>query len=169
MKKAYGDRVCIYTVVIGDKAALIDLGDKAEGAKMMKQVADAGECGFSVIGESISTPAGMADFVEKVFLAAQAWRTGKSDRSRCAPACNWKEGNEKVRPSDEQKQKGRAKLLVDFDFDKAVVKQKYHKEIEKLADVMKKYPDLNIVVEGHTCNIGSAKYNEKLSQNARKR
>jgi hypothetical protein len=29
---------------------------------------------------------------------------------------------------------------------------------------MKKYPDLNIVVEGHTCNIGPAKYNEKLSQ-----
>ncbi len=155
MKKAYGDRVCIYTVVIGDKAALIDLGDKAEGVKMMKKVADAGECGFSVIGESISTPAGMADFVEKVFLAAKRGEPGKV----IAPLQPPMEGMKK-----EAIDKGRAKLLVDFDFDKAVVKQKYHKEIESLADVMKKYPDLNIVVEGHTCNIGPAKYNEKLSQ-----
>jgi len=61
-------------------------------------------------------------------------------------------------------EKGRATLLVEFDFDKAVVKPKYYKPIEELSDVMNKYPDLKIVVEGHTDNIGTAKYNEGLSQ-----
>jgi len=29
---------------------------------------------------------------------------------------------------------------------------------------MKDYPDLNVVIEGHTDNIGKAEYNKKLSQ-----
>lgn len=29
---------------------------------------------------------------------------------------------------------------------------------------MKDYPDLNVVIEGHTDNVGKAEYNKKLSQ-----
>jgi len=29
---------------------------------------------------------------------------------------------------------------------------------------MKQYPDLNVVIEGHTDNVGTAAYNKKLSQ-----
>jgi len=61
-------------------------------------------------------------------------------------------------------EKGRATLNVEFDTGKAIVKPKYNKEIQKIADVMKKYPDLNIVVEGHTDNVGGKQYNLKLSQ-----
>jgi OOP family OmpA-OmpF porin len=79
MKKAYGDRVCIYTVVLGDKAAMWNFGDKAEGMNIMKQVADAGECGIVVTGDSISSPEGMAAFVEKVFLDKDSDRDGVGD------------------------------------------------------------------------------------------
>jgi OmpA-OmpF porin, OOP family len=61
-------------------------------------------------------------------------------------------------------EKGRVTLNVEFDFDKAVVKPKYNKEIQHVAEVMKKYPDLKIVIEGHTDNIGGEKYNLNLSQ-----
>jgi OOP family OmpA-OmpF porin len=61
-------------------------------------------------------------------------------------------------------EKGRVTLNVEFDFDKSVIKQKYHHEIGNLADVMKKYPDLKITLEGHTDNVGGLAYNEKLSQ-----
>jgi len=61
-------------------------------------------------------------------------------------------------------EKGRATLNVEFDFDKAIVKPRYHKEIQNVADVMVKYPDLNIVVEGHTDNVGGKQYNLNLSQ-----
>jgi len=79
MKKAYGDRVCIYTVVLGNKADTFDLGDMNEGIDVMKKVAEAGECGFMTEGASISTPAGMADFVEKVFLCKDSDCDGVCD------------------------------------------------------------------------------------------
>ena len=61
-------------------------------------------------------------------------------------------------------EKGRVTLKMEFDFDKAIIKKEYHDEIGNLADVMKKYPDLKIVIEGHTDNTGELAYNEKLSQ-----
>jgi OOP family OmpA-OmpF porin len=61
-------------------------------------------------------------------------------------------------------EKGRATLNVQFDTGKAIVKPEYNKEIQKIADVMKKYPKLKIVVEGHTDNVGGKKYNLRLSQ-----
>ncbi|MEI6609132.1 MAG: OmpA family protein [Deltaproteobacteria bacterium] len=61
-------------------------------------------------------------------------------------------------------EKGRVTLNVEFDTGKTIVKPAYYKEIENVADAMKKYPTLNIVVEGHTDNIRSEKYNLKLSQ-----
>jgi len=61
-------------------------------------------------------------------------------------------------------EKGRVTLNVEFDFDKAVIKKKFHDEIGNLAAVMKKYPDLKITIEGHTDNVGVLAYNEKLSQ-----
>ncbi|MEK6655629.1 MAG: outer membrane beta-barrel domain-containing protein [Thermodesulfobacteriota bacterium] len=61
-------------------------------------------------------------------------------------------------------EKGRVTLNVEFDFDKAVIKNKFHDEIGNLAAVMKKYPDLKITAEGHTDNVGGLTYNEKLSQ-----
>ena len=60
-------------------------------------------------------------------------------------------------------EKGRARVNIEFDFDKAVVKPKYHGEIKKFADVMKDHPEINVVIEGHTDNIGTDAYNLKLS------
>lgn len=61
-------------------------------------------------------------------------------------------------------EKGRATINVEFDFDKADIKPAYDKEIQKFADVMKNYPDLNVVIEGHTDSTGKAAYNQKLSE-----
>jgi len=61
-------------------------------------------------------------------------------------------------------EKSRVTLKVLFDFDKAVVKNQYHNEIGNLAEMMKKYPEITIQIEGYTDSVGDAKYNEKLSQ-----
>jgi OOP family OmpA-OmpF porin len=61
-------------------------------------------------------------------------------------------------------EKGRQTLNVEFDFDKSTIKKGYDKDINDLANVMKNYPDLNVVIEGHTDNVGTAAYNKKLSQ-----
>ena len=61
-------------------------------------------------------------------------------------------------------EKGRQTLNVEFDFDKSIIKKGYYKDIDNLAEVMKKYPNLKVVIEGHTDNVGTAAYNKKLSQ-----
>ncbi len=59
MKKLFGDRLCIYSVLVGNDPA---------GGKIMEQVAKEGLCGFSVSANSIASAEAIADFVEKVFF-----------------------------------------------------------------------------------------------------
>jgi OmpA-OmpF porin, OOP family len=61
-------------------------------------------------------------------------------------------------------EKGRVTMNVEFDTGKNVIKPASYKEIESVVDVLKKYPNLKIVVEGHTDNIGGEKFNNNLSQ-----
>jgi OOP family OmpA-OmpF porin len=55
-------------------------------------------------------------------------------------------------------------LKIEFDTGKAVIKPKYHAEIGKVAEFMKKYPEANGVIEGHTDTVGGKAYNQKLSE-----
>jgi OOP family OmpA-OmpF porin len=59
MKNQLGDRVCIYTVLIGNDI---------NGKKIMDQIAKAGMCGCSVSADGLDSGQSMADFVEMVFL-----------------------------------------------------------------------------------------------------
>jgi len=63
MKARYGDRVCIYTVLVGDDPV---------GAKNMTQIADAGGCGFMIQEGKTRSAADMADYVARVFLTKKA-------------------------------------------------------------------------------------------------
>ncbi len=51
-----------------------------------------------------------------------------------------------------------------FDTDKAVVRPDARASIATAADVLKKYPDTYVTVEGHTDSTGSAEYNQRLSE-----
>jgi OOP family OmpA-OmpF porin len=61
-------------------------------------------------------------------------------------------------------QKGRTTLNVLFATNKSVIQKNSFQDIDNLVAVMKQYPDLNVTIEGHTDNVGSAAYNKKLSQ-----
>ena len=51
-----------------------------------------------------------------------------------------------------------------FAFAKADLSSKADRNVNKLADFLKKYPNRNVLIEGHTDNIGSDEYNLDLSQ-----
>ena len=55
-------------------------------------------------------------------------------------------------------------LRFNFDFNKAEVKKIYYPQIRKLAKTLKTNPNLKIEIDGYTDNIGSEKYNLKLSK-----
>ncbi len=135
MKQIYGSRVCISTVLVGNDAG---------GRKLLEQVyAEGGSCGVVTTADQIATAAGMADFVEKVFFGSTA---AKAMPAAPAPAA---EGS---------------LATVLFDFNKSAVKSKYKKDLEKVADLLKKNPGQKIRIEGHTDSIGSKGYNQKLSE-----
>jgi OOP family OmpA-OmpF porin len=55
-------------------------------------------------------------------------------------------------------------LNIEYDTDKSIIKPAYYGEVEKVANFMKRFPQIKGTIEGHTDNIASAKYNVKLSQ-----
>lgn len=55
-------------------------------------------------------------------------------------------------------------LAVLFEFDSAKVQPVYNQKIEAVANFLQKYPDTITIIEGHTDNVGSDKYNMNLSQ-----
>lgn len=64
--RQYGERLCIYTVLIGDDP---------KGKALLEEIAAISGCGSMVTGDDIYSSAGMAGFVEDVFLA----RAGDAD------------------------------------------------------------------------------------------
>ena len=59
MKSQFGDRLCIYTVLVGDSY---------EGGKLMERIAQKTTCGFSARADGFKTSNDMASFVKKIFL-----------------------------------------------------------------------------------------------------
>jgi len=51
-----------------------------------------------------------------------------------------------------------------FDFDSAVLKPGAHKEIDRVAAILNRYPATSIRVEGHTDSTGGENYNLELSE-----
>lgn len=51
-----------------------------------------------------------------------------------------------------------------FDFDSAVVKPGAYTEIDRAAEIISRYPQTAIRIEGHTDSVGTETYNLKLSE-----
>jgi outer membrane protein OmpA-like peptidoglycan-associated protein len=53
---------------------------------------------------------------------------------------------------------------IQFDFDKAVIKDQYYPILDEGSAALEKHTDKKVVVEGYTCNIGAEDYNLRLSE-----
>ncbi len=51
-----------------------------------------------------------------------------------------------------------------FDFDSANLKEDTKINLDKLASILQKYPDTNIIIAGHTDSTGNSNYNMELSK-----
>ncbi|HFD15408.1 MAG TPA: OmpA family protein [Rhodospirillales bacterium] len=51
-----------------------------------------------------------------------------------------------------------------FDFDKAVIKDSFKPELDRIAELLKQNPDVRVFVDGHTDTMGPAAYNMELSK-----
>lgn len=151
MKKTYGDKVCIYTIQIGDDIS---------GKKLMEEIAKAGGCGFSINADKLATCAAMADFAEKVFF------TKKCVDADADGVCDDKDEC----PGTPKGAKVNAKgcwVIEDvlFDFDKYEIKTQAYPVLDACVTVLKNNPDVRIEIQGHTDSRGTAAYNMTLSKN----
>lgn len=67
---------------------------------------------------------------------------------------------------DEIQRKVRRKEIppIEFEFDKAALKDSSNDTLQIVADLLIRHPSLKLWVTGHTCNLGSKEYNRDLSQ-----
>ena len=173
-KEMYSNSVCIYTVQIN-----VDI----KGKKNLEQIAEASNCGFAVNGNDIDDAAGMDKFVTDIFLEKIRREIVAPLMPQVIPETDPDIDGDGVPDSRDKcpntpegiivdsdgcpiplKEKVSITLHIEFDFDKAEVKSRYHYDIAKIANILKAYPDKNLELEGHTDSKGTDAYNIKLSK-----
>ena len=167
LKSQYGNKICIYTVQIGKDAA---------AKKLLQQVAQAGQCGFYTNADQITSSAGMAGFVQKIFLAkVEKVEVVQEVVVVVKPAPCIDNDADGVCDKDDQCLKTPKGAKVDyrgcwvlgdvfFDFDKSLIKSRFYPELNAVVKVLNKDRSLKVRIEGNTDNIGTAKYNMGLSE-----
>jgi OOP family OmpA-OmpF porin len=159
MKGEFGNRLCIYTVLVGDNPA---------GEALMKQVAAAGECGGSASADGFKDSGAMGDFVKSVFLA-------KAAPMVVAPKPMDSDGDGVTDDLDQcpNTPKGATvdargcwtyAAVVLFDFDSAEIKSEAFPMLDEAVLILKKNPAMKVEIDGHTDNVGPAAYNMTLSE-----
>ena len=62
-------------------------------------------------------------------------------------------------------EKGKAVLYINFDTDKATLKDNGKKVVSEIAKLLTNNKNLKLSIQGHTDNTGNATHNQQLSQN----
>lgn len=158
LKTQHGDKLCIYTVWVGNENDTI-------GQANLSQIASTSSCGFATTAANISSPAGMNEFVKNVFL--------KAGTPAAAPSLdNDQDGVIDQKDKCLDSPKG---AIVDkdgcwafhgvlFDFDSDKIKSTNDPLIANAVMVLKQNPQLAIEIQGHTDSHGKDAYNQKLSE-----
>ena len=165
LKDSYGSSLCIY---------LIAVGNLPEGIAENKALAEVLDCGFYTTADQLLTSAGMANFVEKVFLNKKAAPPAPAPAP--APAPPVKKDSDKDGVYDEDDQCPNTPMganvntvgcwVLDnvlFDFNKDVIKTEAYPLLDNVAKILEKNPTMSVELQGHCDNVGTADYNMDLS------
>ena len=137
LKEQFGDRACLYTVFVGNT-------DK--GRKLMSDIAATSACGMATSADELASADAMAAFVEKVFLEkAPAKPVAKpAPLPVPQPKISW--------------------ILsgVNFDLNKAVVRQDAKDILQSDIKILKENPQIRVEVQGHTCDLGRCRLQPQI-------
>ena len=152
LKAKYGEDLCIYTIYVDTDA---------EGVRIASGMAAAGQCGNFYDGCLLMSDRTYFDaMIREIFYGNRAGRTD-SDRDGVPDDLD-KCPNTPLGVAVDERGCWVVAFAQYFDFDKAVVKKQYIPNLKQAADILKLYPDMRMVVAGHTDSVGSSKYNYGL-------
>ncbi len=162
LKQRYGDKLCVYTVWVGNQQDIY-------GQATLNQLADITGCGFGTTAERISSTAGMANFVQRIFLKDNT--PLPLPVADCSTLDNDVDGIDNCKDKCPNTPKGAhvnqfGCWIVDvkFDNDKSNIKPQYYPELNNAVTVIKDNPGVSIEVQGHTSSTGTTAYNQRLSE-----
>jgi OOP family OmpA-OmpF porin len=145
IKAKMGDRICIYTVWVGDDV---------EGKKILENVSKTAGCGFTESIANLTDAKSLAAYVEKVFL----------NRKPAAPVPVAAPAPAPAPAPMAEPCKGVITANLVFDFDKATIKDQMIPTLEEVKRILGECRTTTYKVAGHTCNIGTDTYNQGLSE-----
>ncbi|TAK62967.1 OmpA family protein [Methylobacter sp.] len=159
LKQRYGDRLCVYTVWVGNK-------QDEYGQTVLNQLSDVAGCGFGTTANRISSPEGMTNFVKSVFL-----KPGTLPLTDCSRQDDDADGIDNCRDKCPNTPKGAhvnqfGCWIVDIKFgnNQSNIRPQYYSELDNAATVIKNNPGVNIEVQGHTSSTGTVEHNQRLSE-----
>lgn len=146
IKKRYGDRICIYTCLIGNLPY---------GQDLMERVAKVGECGYAITADQLVPENVMGDWAYDIFHRTTR---AKPATPRESPPTVVKRGPNPCELLNEA-----LRMKVQFDLNKWQIRPEYFNGLNRIAQLMIECPVARVEIQGHTCNIWTEKYNLKLS------
>ena len=159
LKAKYGSSICFFPILVGDSK---------EGAALLQKIAGIGGCGFYSTADELMSYAGMADFVEMVFLDEKM--------ALPAPVVSMKKDsdNDGVYDEDDKCPGTPAGATVNavgcwvldnvlFDFDKSIIKSMAYPLLDNVVKILEKNPAMQLQLNGHCDNVGTPEYNMDLS------
>lgn len=168
LKEKYGASLCVYPVLVGNNP---------DGEMLMKSLATIGNCGFYTTADQLLNDAGMTGFVEKVFLGEKPAPKVVAPAPKPAPpaAPAPKDSDNDGVTDDKDRCPGTpigahvnpfGCWVLDqvlFGHDKDIIRPEAYPFLDDVVAILKKNPDMNVTLQGHTDATGSAKYNLGLS------
>jgi len=175
IKQRYGDRICIYTVAVGDDIPFEKANTPKNKPKyhdkyeLLRNIAREGQCGYMVTSNDLIPDDNMDRFVHDVFHRGRTFEPPTKALEPCPD-----EDHDGVcddvdkcpgTPKGAKVDKDGCWILgkVWFDLNKWNIKPEYRPMLDDIARVLKLNPDVRLAVQGHTCTIWTEEYNMKLS------
>jgi OOP family OmpA-OmpF porin len=158
LASSYQGQVCIHTV---------HTGEDAEGAEFLRRLSATTGCGSARSSSSVMNVAALQNFEREVFLAAAPADVAAAPRDS---------DGDGVMDDQDQCPGTPAGVTVDergcwvirnlrFAFDSYKIEPQYYDELNEVAARLKSVgSDVRVSIDGHTDSIGTAAYNQGLSE-----
>ena len=159
------DRLCLYTVLVGNDPA---------GKALLEKMAASSACGKASTADGLASGASMAAFVQEVILGKKADADGdgvSNQEDKCpgtprgvqvdASGCPIPMATKSAEVTEAGTWIYRS---IQFESDRAELKPGSYPALHEIAAGLQAQPSMRLEVQGHTDNRGNAGYNRKLSE-----
>ena len=169
LKAKFGERLCLYTVWVGNKK-------EVSGQAVLAELVNIAGCGLAKTADEVANEKNFDEFSKEVFLTKAKPRpvAPPPPPVKAPDPCTADDDQDGVNNCKDKCPKTPRGASVNevgcwiieginFDFDKSNIKPQYFPKLNNVVEVIRRNPGLKIEIQGHTDNHGTPAYNLPLS------